>query len=105
MDCWDYVLDAAVVTAEDVAMMAFSFGPFIGFWTANDALVRRGAMVVPGGGMTSENRLRMIQRHQCTVVCCTPTYALHLAQVAGKHNIDLGSSSVSRIIVAGMSMS
>ena len=48
LSCWDYVLDAAEVERSDVAMMAFSFGPFIGFWTANDALVRRGTTVVPG---------------------------------------------------------
>ncbi len=101
MDCWAYVLDAAKVACEDVAMMAFSFGPFIGFWTANDALVQRGAMVVPGGGMSSEARLQLISDHRCSVVCCTPTYALHLASVAADRQIDLAGSSVTRIIVAG----
>jgi phenylacetate-CoA ligase len=101
LDCWDFVLDAAQVTDDDVAMMAFSFGPFIGFWTANDALVRRGAMVVPGGGMSSKNRLQMIDDHSCTLVCCTPTYALHLVTVAEESGIDLASNSVTRIIVAG----
>ena len=101
LGCWDHVLEAAQVTAKDVAMMAFSFGPFIGFWTANDALIRRGAMVIPGGGMTSQQRLRMILDHRCTVICCTPTYALHLAEVAKHSDIDLSSNQVSRIIVAG----
>jgi phenylacetate-CoA ligase len=82
-------------------MMAFSFGPFIGFWTANDALVRRGAMVIPGGGMSSEARLKMIAVHRCTIVCCTPTYALHLASVAAQRGVDLANNSVTRIIVAG----
>lgn len=99
--CWDYVLEAAEVSDEDVALMAFSFGPFIGFWTANDALVRRGAMVVPGGGMSSENRLRMIIDHGCTLVCGTPTYALHLASVAQRVGINLSKTAVTRIIVAG----
>ncbi len=101
MDCWAYVLDAATVTSSDVALMAFSFGPFIGFWTANDALVQRGAMVVPGGGMSSEARLQLIHDHRCTVVCCTPTYALHLAAVAAERGVDLAGSSVREIIVAG----
>lgn len=101
LHCWQFVLDAADVTRDDVAMMAFSFGPFIGFWTANDALVQRGAMVVPGGGMTSEARLQTIVDNQCTVICCTPTYALHLVAVAREKNVDLPASSVTRIIVAG----
>ena len=101
LECWAYVLDEAEVGDDDVAFMAFSFGPFIGFWTANDALIQRGATVVPGGGMSSEARLEMIFDHRCSVVCCTPTYALHLANVAEKRNIDLASSSVTRMIVAG----
>ncbi|WP_246114342.1 phenylacetate--CoA ligase family protein [Rubripirellula tenax] len=99
--CWDFVLDAARVTDDDVALMAFSFGPFIGFWTAHDALVRRQSTVVPSGGMSSENRLRMITDHHCTVMCCTPTYALHLVEVAKRVGVDLSANSVTRIIVAG----
>lgn len=101
LNCWDFVLSAAQVTNEDIALMAFSFGPFIGFWTANDALIRRGAMVVPGGGMSSENRLSMLQEYDCTLVCCTPTYALHLVTVAEKIGFDLAATSVTRLIVAG----
>lgn len=101
LTCWDHVLDAAKVTRNDVAMMAFSFGPFIGFWTANDALVRRDVMVIPGGGLSSESRIRMILDHGCTIVCCTPTYALHLVAVAKSMGVDLVGSRVSRVIVAG----
>ncbi|MEM9585646.1 MAG: phenylacetate--CoA ligase family protein [Planctomycetota bacterium] len=101
IECWQYVLDAADVTEDDVAMMAFSFGPFIGFWTAHDALVDRGATVVPGGGLSSEARLKMIADLECTLVCCTPTYALHLASVAKSSGMDLPSLPVTRLIVAG----
>jgi phenylacetate-CoA ligase len=101
LDCWDHVLDAASVTDTDVAMMAFSFGPFIGFWTANDALVRRGTLVIPGGGMSSETRLSVMIDQRCSVLCCTPTYALHLAKVAKRSGLDLRQSQISRIIVAG----
>ncbi len=44
MTGWEYVLDAARLTCEDRVLMAFSFGPFIGFWSAYDAVVRRGAL-------------------------------------------------------------
>jgi phenylacetate-CoA ligase len=58
-------------------------------------------MVVPGGGMSSESRLRMIEDHGCTVICCTPTYALHLASVAQRLNMNLKDGPVTRLIVAG----
>ena len=101
LDCWSHVLHAAEVSASDVALMAFSFGPFIGFWTAADALVQAGALVIPGGGMSSQMRLQMMIDHHCTVVCCTPTYALHLIAVADELSIDLRNTSVTRLIVAG----
>ena len=33
MESWQYVLDAAQLDQSDRVLMAFSFGPFIGFWT------------------------------------------------------------------------
>src|SRR5689334_13312087 len=36
LECWQYVLDAAEITLNDRALMAFSFGPHIGFWGAYD---------------------------------------------------------------------
>ncbi|MEM0924911.1 MAG: phenylacetate--CoA ligase family protein [Planctomycetota bacterium] len=101
MRCWGHVLRAAHVRQDDVAMMAFSFGPFIGFWTACDALRREGALVIPGGGLSSEARVQMIVEQQCSIVCCTPTYALHLLDVASKMGVDLAESNVARLIVAG----
>lgn len=101
IDTWQFVLDAAEVTANDTVAMAFSFGPFIGFWSAHDAMVRRQALVIPAGGMSTAARLQLILHGRATVLCCTPTYALHLADVAAKEHLDLAGSQVSRIIVAG----
>ena len=101
IDTWQFVLDAAKVKTEDRVLMAFSFGPFIGFWSANDALAARGAMVIPAGGLSSLARLELMRNSQATVVCCTPSYAMHLAEVAKANDINLAQSDVSRIIVAG----
>src|SRR5688572_24159193 len=101
VECWQYVLDAAEVTADDRALLAFSFGPFIGFWSAFDALTTRGALVIPGGGMGSLARIELIRHAEVTTLLCTPTYALRLAEVAAEHTINLADSAVKRIIVAG----
>ena len=98
---WQHVLDAAEVTAIDRAVMAFSFGPFIGFWSAFDATAARGALVIPTGAMTTLARLDMIKTTSATVVFCTPSYALHMAEVAAENGIDISNSSVKKIIVAG----
>jgi len=101
VDSWQYVLDAADITSADRALLAFSFGPFIGFWTAHDALVARGAMAIPGGGMNTLARLDLMKRTGTTALFCTPTYALHLVEVAEEHNINLATFDVRKIVVAG----
>jgi phenylacetate-CoA ligase len=101
IDCWQFVLDAAEVGPEDRAVLAFSFGPFIGFWSAHDAAVARGALVIPSGGMNSLARVELLRRTRATLLFCTPSYALRLAEVAHENRIDPASLFVRRIIVAG----
>ena len=101
IDTWQYVLDAAGITEQDRAFLAFSFGPFIGFWSAHDAIVARGAMSIPGGGLRSLARLELIESSGATLLFSTPTYALHLVEVAKDQGINLHDNSVTKIIVAG----
>src|SRR5580704_11035833 len=86
-ESWDWMLDnwteihgVAGVTSADRIFFAFSFGPFIGFWLAFEAAARMGALCIPGGGMSSAARLRAILDNAATVLCCTPTYAIRLAE-------------------------
>jgi phenylacetate-CoA ligase len=101
IECWQFVLDAAEIGPEDRALLAFSFGPFIGFWSAHDALVARGGMVIPSGGMNTLSRIELIRRTRATALFCTPSYALRLAEVARENRIDPASLEVQRIVVAG----
>src|SRR6185503_13805223 len=48
-----------------------------------------GHLCIPAGGLSTAARLRMIQDNGVTVVCCTPTYALRMAEVAQAEGIDL----------------
>ncbi len=98
---WDRVYRAAGVTAGDRIFFAFSFGPFLGFWTAFDAGARMGCLCIPGGGMRSAARLRVMLDTRATVLCCTPTYAIHLAEAAAEEHIDMQQMCVRAILVAG----
>jgi len=98
---WQTILRVARVTADDKIFFAFNFGPFLGFWLAFEAALRLGCRCLPGGGMSSVARLRAILDQGATVLCGTPTYALHLAQVAGAEHLDLSNSPVKTLIVAG----
>src|SRR2546429_921005 len=100
-ECWTSVYRAAGVTRDDIVFLAFGFGPFIGFWSAYEGAKRLGALTVPGGGMDSLQRLKVIQEIEATVLVCTPSYALHLAEVAQEHGLDMRLSNVRITIHAG----
>ena len=101
LGCWRRIFELIGLRSDDRLCFAFSFGPFLGFWTAFESASRAGYFVLPGGGLSSSARLRFLLDHSATVVFCTPTYALHLAEVAAADGIDLASSSVRMLVVAG----
>lgn len=101
LDNWEIVHRRAGTTAADRIFFAFSFGPFLGFWTAFESAQRLGSLVFAGGGMTSVARLKAILDLRATILCCTPTYAIHLAEVAAKEGLDLRQSCVKTLSVAG----
>ena len=99
--CWLEVLRGAGVTERDRAFFAFSFAPSIGFWSAYHGVSMLGAMTISGGGADSVQRLKLIAETGSTVLLSTPTYALHLAEVAAREGIGLASSTITRAIHAG----
>ncbi len=98
---WASIWRACGAKAGETAMFPFSFGPFIGFWSAFEAASKVGLRCIPLGGHQSLERLQMIFRHEPQWLCCTPTYALHLMNVAEAEGVDLRKCSVRNIIVGG----
>jgi phenylacetate-CoA ligase len=101
VDCWKRIYQSAGIGRSDRVLFPFSFGPFLGFWGAFDAATRMGCLSIAGGGMRSSARLRTLLDNQVTAICCTPTYALHLAEIAAEEKIDLAAGKVKTIVVAG----
>jgi phenylacetate-CoA ligase len=99
--CWRTNFALMGLVPGDRLYFPFSFGPFLGFWSAFDAATRAGFLCIPGGGMSTLARLRCLLEHRCTVLFATPTYALHLAEAAAREGIDLAASAVRAVVVAG----
>lgn len=98
-ECWEAVFEAAGVRPEDRIYFAFSFGPFIGFWSGWEGARKLGALAISGGGQSTSQRLKAIIDYRATVVVCTPTYAVHMASEARKAGIDLAGDSAVRITI------
>jgi phenylacetate-CoA ligase len=99
--CWAFVLRGAGLGAGDRVFFPFSFGLFVGFWAGFEGARAVGAMAIPGGGQDSAQRLAAIEGLGATAVCCTPSYALHLGEVARDRRIDLRRLGVRRTVHAG----
>ncbi len=93
-------LAAAGVQTGDPVLFAFSFGPFLGFWTAFEAAADRGCRCLPGGGLSTLARLRMLVENEVKTLCCTPTNALRLGEKAAEIG-DFDLSSIRSLILAG----
>ena len=100
-ETWQYVYRAAGVTAVDRVFFCFSFGPFIGFWSAFAGAERLGALAISGGAQSTAERIAAILATEATVLLCTPTYALRLAEAARETGHDLARSALRVSIHAG----
>lgn len=101
LDNWRRVYDVCGVTNESRILFAFSFGPFLGFWTAFEAAASMGCLCIPTGGFSSASRLELMRDLKADVVCCTPTYAIRLAQVATERGLKPNEFAITTFLVAG----
>ena len=99
--CWQEIYRAIGINREDRIFAAFGFGPFVGFWAGFEAAQQIGALAIPGGAQSSEQRLHWLLEAQATVLLSTPTYALRLIEVAREKSIDLRASAIRNTIHAG----
>lgn len=78
----------------------YNAGPFVAGVTL-DAFARLGLCHIPVGAGNTERLMAAVQLLTPTVLGCTPSYALHLAEWAADRGIDTAASSVAKILVAG----
>ena len=101
LDCWSTIYRLMNLRHDDRLCFPFSFGPFLGFWAGFEGALRQGNFCLAAGGMSSEARLKLIRENHITLLGCTPTYALRLADVAAEKGINIAGGSVRAILVAG----
>ncbi len=89
MQCW-----AAGLRPDDTVQIAFPLGLFVGGWGLLGAAERIGAAVLPAGAGDSERQVALLDRSKATVLCATPTYALHLADKAAALGLDAAGSAL-----------
>ena len=92
MENWTEILARMIsmtgVNSSDVTQIAFGYGLFTGAHGLQYGMERVGATVIPISGGNSEKQLMVMKDFGTTALVSTPTYALHLAEVAMGLGID-----------------
>ncbi len=80
-DCFARALTAAGCTQEDIVHISYGYGMFTGGLGADGGSMRLGAATVPASTGSTQKQITMMKDFGATILCCTPSYALHLAEV------------------------
>lgn len=88
------------VTSQDVVQNAYGYGLFTGGLGFHYGAERLGATVIPTGGGNTRRQIALLQDLGTTVLTCTPSYALIVAETAEEMGVDLVNSQL-RLAVCG----
>ncbi len=92
IDTWAELMARSFVAAGahkgDVIHNAYGYGLFTGGLGAHYGAERLGASVIPMSGGNTMKQLMIMQDFGSTVLTCTPSYSLYLAEVAAEEGID-----------------
>ncbi|NWJ44654.1 MAG: phenylacetate--CoA ligase [Chloroflexi bacterium] len=75
----------------DVLHVAYGYGLFTGGLGLHYGGEKLGACVIPASGGNTPRQILLMQDFQAQGLCCTPSYALNLAEYLKEHNIPLES--------------
>jgi phenylacetate-CoA ligase len=91
MEIWAEVVARVAVAggakADDIAQIAFGYGLFTGAFGLHFGLQKIGAAVIPLSSGNTERQLKIMRELGTTLLVSTPSYALYLAEVAGRMGI------------------
>jgi len=93
LDMWADVLARIMYDVgtrkSDVVQVSHGFGLFTGGFGFQDAAETIGCLMVPASGGNTERQLKLMDDFKTTVLCCTPSYTLYMAEVADKIGVDM----------------
>jgi phenylacetate-CoA ligase len=86
---------------EDIAQIAFGYGLFTGGFGLHYGLEKVGAAVVPMSSGNTRRQIQLLQDFGTTLLICTPTYAMYLAETAESLGVNLRELPIRTAMVGG----
>jgi phenylacetate-CoA ligase len=87
-------LAAGGAHAGDIVHVAYGYGLFTGGLGAHYGAERLGAAVIPVSGGQTRRQIMLIQDFGPSVLCCTPSFALYLAEVGQEMGVDFAKTKL-----------
>ena len=78
-------------TKEDIIQVSYGYGLFTGGLGAHYGAERLGATVIPTSGGNTQRQIMMMQDLKTTMIACTPSYALLIAETLQEMGVEKGS--------------
>ena len=92
MDVWQELMARCLYTAgvrkQDVIHIAYGYGLFTGGLGFHYGAQKLGAKIIPVGGGMTQRQIKLMQDLGATILCCTPSFALYLAETMCKEGIN-----------------
>ena len=79
-DCCARAFTAAGCTEEDIVHVSYGYGLFTGGLGADGGARRVGATAIPVSSGNTQRQITILKDFGSTILCCTPSYALHIAE-------------------------
>jgi phenylacetate-CoA ligase len=101
IEVWCHILWMAGFRERDRVFIPFGYNVYVAFWEGHYAAEKVGCTVIPGGALDTKGRINKIREVRATALLNTPTYGLHLAEVAEKMGLDPRAMGIDRMLCAG----
>ena len=86
----------------DRVFIPFAYNVYVAFWSGHYAAEKIGCEVIPGGGLDTKGRIEKIREVRATASFNTPTFGLHMAEVAQEMGINPARDlTVRKMVCAG----
>ena len=98
IDIWSEVMARTLTmggtTRDDIVHNAYGYGLFTGGLGVHYGARRIGATVIPISGGNTKRQLAVMKDFKSSILTCTPSYSLYLAEVAREEGIDFESLKI-----------
>jgi len=84
----------AGVREDDIIQISYGYGLFTGGLGFHQGAEKIGATIIPASSGNTRRQIQIMQDLGTTIICCTPSYALYMAEVGNEMGVDFASLSL-----------